>query len=54
MIGQKPDILGNSFQSFATILTRSLFKKVKYAVLSHDKVGADFLQAAVMVKNEYS
>ena len=54
MIGQKPDILGNSFQSFATILARSLFEKVKYAVLPHDKEGADFLQAAVMLKNEYS
>ena len=54
MISQKPDILGNSFQSFVTILARSLFKKVKYAVLPHDKEGADFIQAAVMVRNEYS
>ena len=54
MIGQKLNFLKNCFQSFATILARSLFKKVKYAALPYPQEGAVFLQAAVQMKHEYS
>ena len=54
MIDQRPTFSATVFKVFTTLLARFLFKKVKYAALPYPQEVADFLQAAVLMKHEYS